>query len=133
MHSPPYGRTESKNQQDRLATRRDQLVVCANCGRGVARKSRHQIFCSARCRQHAAYCENVRRGAFAGGVSTDTALPTKPPKKPNGFNGLQRAKSGSTGRICGPAGVIEQEVFARWNWRAVTSADGVAVEVAIVR
>jgi hypothetical protein len=45
----------------KLATRRDEPVVCAKCGRKTKRRSRQQRYCSARCQNKARL-----RGKFTG-------------------------------------------------------------------
>jgi hypothetical protein len=75
----------------------------------------------------------VAEGRFDPFLGRDTALPTKPPKKSNGFNGLQVAKSGSTLHIYGPRDVIATELFDGRDWTPVLSPDGVITEVARLR
>jgi hypothetical protein len=112
------------------AARRDAPVRCEACGRTVARRSRQQRFCSDRCRDSARR-ENNARTAFKNPVEgQDTGKPTNPPKKSNGFNGLQAAKSGSNPRIFGPRRVVECELIAGLDWTAVVSPDGVVCMVA---
>jgi hypothetical protein len=41
----------ARRSEMKLASRRDEPVTCASCGRKVERKMRGQRFCSARCRQ----------------------------------------------------------------------------------
>ena len=112
------------------AARRDTPVRCVVCGRVVARTSRQQKFCSVRCRQRNAYAENVRTGVFTDVLSQDTALPTKPTQKPNGFNDLRVAKLGSSSRIYGPGRVVEAELFTGMDWSPATSPNGVVCVVA---
>jgi hypothetical protein len=100
------------------------------CGRTVTRHSRQQRYCSDRCRDFARR-ENKARTANKNSVlGEDTGKPTNPPKKLNGFNELQAAKSGSTPRIHAPRRVIERELFAGRDWREEVSPDGVTVQVA---
>ena len=112
------------------AARRDAPVQCAVCGREVTRASRQQKYCSRRCRQQAHYEKSVAEGRFDPLLSPSTALPTKPPKKSNGVNGLQAAKSASTLRIYASRRVIEAELIAGRDWTAVASPDGVVCLVA---
>ena len=112
------------------APRRDAPVRCEVCDRTVVRRSRQQRFCSDRCRDFARR-ENKARTAFKNPVAgQDTGKPTNPPKKSNGFNGLQAAKSGSNPRIFGPRDVIEAELFAGRDWIPRESADSVVCMVA---
>jgi endogenous inhibitor of DNA gyrase (YacG/DUF329 family) len=71
--------------------RKDAPVVCAACGRRVARKSRHHKFCSDRCREWAKGQKRVRK-SFLG---EDTGASPQPPKTSNGNNKLQGTISGS--------------------------------------
>jgi hypothetical protein len=112
------------------AARRDTPVQCAVCGREVTRASRQQKFCSTRCRQQAHYEKLVAEGRFDPVLGQDSALPTNPPKKSNGVNNLQAAKSGSSPCIHGPRRVIECELIDGLNWTAVVSPDGVVCMVA---
>jgi hypothetical protein len=80
----------SKKTERIWATRRDEPVICAACGRKVQRRMRMQRYCGARCR------ENDRgrvRKAFLG---QDTRAPTTPFKKGSRINGLEAAKTGSS-------------------------------------
>jgi hypothetical protein len=124
------GRTNNRflvpNQQQRA--RRDAPFQCACCGRGVARATLHQKFCSARCRvTH--FRKNGHTAIISGGLGQATGRVTHPPKKLNGFKILQAAKSGSTPAICGPQRVIERELFAGREWHEQVSPDGVAIQV----
>jgi hypothetical protein len=96
----------------------------------VRRKSRNQQFCSKRCRQQAHYEKSIAEGRFDPVLGQDSALPTTPLKKLNGFNGLQAAKSRSNPRIFGPRDVIEVELFAGHDWTPVVSPNGVTCMVA---
>jgi endogenous inhibitor of DNA gyrase (YacG/DUF329 family) len=107
------------------ATRRDAPVKCEACGRNVTRHSRQQRYCSDRCREWAKGQGRVRK-SFLG---RDTGASPNPPKKLNGFNGLQAAKSGSTLRIFGPRRVIERELIAGRDWHEEISPDGVVTQV----
>jgi hypothetical protein len=113
--------------------RRNTPVQCPACGREVPRASRQQKFCSTRCRQQAHYEKLVAEGCFDPVLGQDTALPTNPPKKSNGFNDLRAAKSGSTPATYAPREVIAREIIAGRDWREEISPDGVAVQVARFR
>jgi hypothetical protein len=115
------------------ATRRDAPVKCAMCGRTVTRRSRQQKYCSDRCRDFARRENNARTAIKNPVVVADTAEPTNPPKKSNGFNSLRAAKSGSTPAIYAPREVISRELFAGRDWREEVSPDGVVVQVARTR
>jgi hypothetical protein len=112
------------------AARRDAPVRCAVCGRVVARASRQQKFCSARCRKRHAYAENARTDVFSDGLGQYSGNGTNPPKKLNGFNGVQAAKSGSNPMISGPRRVIECELFSSRDWHEAVSPDGVVTKIA---
>jgi endogenous inhibitor of DNA gyrase (YacG/DUF329 family) len=115
------------------ATRRDAPVKCEACGRSVTRHSRQQRYCSDRCRQFALR-ENKARTAIKHPVlGQDTGRVTSPPKKLNGFNGLQSAKSQSTSRIYGPRYVLERELIAGCDWHEEISPDGVVTQVTQLR
>jgi hypothetical protein len=107
------------------------------CGRTVTRHSRQQRFCSDRCRDFARRENNACTAFKNPVVGEDTGKPTNPPKKSNGFKGLQAAKLGPTPRfygsrdvICGRRDVIVTELFEGFNWTAVVSPDGVCCMVA---
>jgi hypothetical protein len=100
------------------------------CGRTVKRRSRQQRYCSDRCRDFARRENNGRTAIKKSVLGQDTREPTNPPKKLNGFNGLQGAKSSSNPRIFAPRHVIERELFAGLDWTAVVSPDGVVCMVA---
>ena len=114
-------------------TRRDAPVKCEACGRSVTRHSRQQRYCSDRCRDFARRENNGRTAIKNSVLGLDTRKPTNPPKKVNGFNGLQAAKSGSTPRIHGPRHVIERELIAGCDWHEEISPDGVVVQVTQLR
>jgi hypothetical protein len=102
-----------------LALRRNEPVVCVNCGRRVARHSRRQIYCSPRCKERG---RGRVRKAFMG---VDTGAPTIPPKNTNLTNGLQATKSRSS--LINNA--IQTEFFGGGKWVRVISPDDVAVDV----
>jgi hypothetical protein len=99
----------------------------------VTRASRQQKYCSTRCRQQAHYGKLVAEGRFDPISGQDTALPTNPPKKSNGVNNLQGAKSGSTPDIYGPRDVIDAELFAGRDWTPIVSPDGVTCNPPILK
>jgi hypothetical protein len=84
------------NNAPAQSARRDAPVICAACGRRVARKSRQQKFCSDRCRDFVRR-ETKARTAIKNLVEVpDTGQPTNPPKSSKETNKLQEEKSGST-------------------------------------
>jgi hypothetical protein len=98
------------------AARRDAPVLCAGCGRSTARKSRHQRFCSPRCRNNGR--GRVRKGRLGG----DTRLPADPHKSGNGINGLQAPKQR-------PSLPINLLGGGSWRWPQKSSAlDRITVE-----
>jgi hypothetical protein len=121
------------SQGKRRQARRDAPLKCAHCHRTVRRKSRHQRFCSRRCRVSAFRAKTT--------VHAPEKVPPYPPtgsrnaqdKKASNPNGLKRKISGSIPHILGPVHVIEAEVVAERDWRKVTSADGVDSFVAHLR
>jgi hypothetical protein len=113
-----------------LTSRRDAPVICAGCGRQVARQARQQRFCSARCKEKARTRargptlttptpveNNERTGIFAHG----------PPEKLNEINRAFQAK------IRGPKRVIDVEVWGGRDWQSRTSSGGVPIEVSRIR
>jgi hypothetical protein len=109
------------------AVRRDAPVPCPVCGRSVERRARQQRFCSAQCK------EKGRTRVRKNFLGRDTGAPTNPPKKSRNVNNVQGAKSGSRGRISGPARVIAIECFDGREWTQTVSTDGVACEVGVLR
>jgi hypothetical protein len=103
---------------------RDAPVRCPVCDKRVQRRARQQTYCSRKCRQRAHYDKSVAEGR------KDTRLPTNPPQKSCNFSELQATKTGSSLRIYGPAGVIEREVFGRFQWREIVSPDGIRCQIA---
>jgi hypothetical protein len=77
-------------------SRRDAPVKCVACGRTVSRKSRHQRYCSDRCRDYARRENKARTAIKNPVVGQDAAKPTNPHFLSNKNNGLQGAKSGSS-------------------------------------
>jgi hypothetical protein len=110
-----------------LTSRRDAPVICAGCGRQVARRARQQRFCSARCQEKAR--TRVRKTV----LGRDTRAPRNPPKKHKQFKALQRAKMLSSTRIWGPADVIDAEVWGGREWQPAISGGGVEIEVGRLR
>jgi hypothetical protein len=91
------------------ASRRDEPVVCASCGRKTARRMRGQRYCSAQCRERG---RGRVRKAFLG---RDTGAPATPHENANVSRGLQRHKSRSyplanAARIIGPRIVLDTEL-----------------------
>ena len=111
------------------AARRDEPVQCRACGRTVPRISRSQRFSSTRCRKRD-FEKNGRTRVILADRYQDTRDHDAPSQKPNNFNGLQGAKSGSNPRIYGPRRVIEVELLAGRDWTPVVSPDGVVCMVA---
>lgn len=75
-----------------LALNRFAPVVCKTCGRKVARASRTQLYCSARCQ------EKGRTRVRKAGLTTDTRAPCGPPKFVNKNSALQGRKIASDPR-----------------------------------
>jgi hypothetical protein len=119
----------------RAIVRRDAPVVCASCGREVARRARQQRFCSDRCKERGRTRCRKKRAVHALKIEPrhpPSDAPTNPPKKASKFNGVQRAKSRSSPRILAPAQVVVVEVFGG-AWNEVTSSDGVAIQTRRIR
>jgi hypothetical protein len=118
--------TDWNSATTRLAHRRDQAVLCDHCGRKVRRKSRHQRFCSRRCRVSA-----HRAKTFVQAIKKRRRYPPTGDET-NASNIVSNSKRvpqrflGSSPHIRGPKHVIEDEVVAGRDWRQVTSADGIA-------
>ncbi len=113
-----------------LARRRDAVVICPCCSKRVPRKARRQRFCSRKCRQRAHYAKLVAEGRFTPLLSRDSGRPTHPPRSLLKSNGFSEQKSGPTVGISGPCFVVDAEIIRRWNWREVSSPDGVRCLVA---
>jgi hypothetical protein len=107
-----------------VATRRDEPIVCAKCGKRTKRRMRGQKYCSRVCRERA---RQRSRKAFLG---QDTRAPATPTKKLNGIKALAAAKRRSSYDICGPSRVIKSECSAGREWKLVISPDGVPAWVA---
>jgi hypothetical protein len=118
-----------------LARRRDEPVICANpkCGRTVRRRSRHQRYCSSRCRVSAHRAKKAVEPTKIVARYPRSGHETRPPKKAQDFNGLQDRFSRSTLRISGPRHVIEVEVFGGRVWQALVGPDGIAVQLSRLR
>jgi len=117
----------SAPQQLHQASRRDQPVVCATCGRKVARRMRGQHYCSARCRDRG---RGRSRKAFLG---KDTRAPATPVKNTHDLKVLGTVKKRSSNAPVSLARVIQIECFDPHHWEQVTSPDGVTVQVAQLR
>src|SRR5262252_7682409 len=83
-----------------LATRRDEPIVCAKCGKTKKRRMRGQKYCSRICRERS---RDRCRKAFLG---QDTRAPATPTKKRNDLNGLAAAQRRASYNICGPSHAI---------------------------
>jgi hypothetical protein len=132
MHGRINNLETQARQGHRLAVSRGAFVECP-CGRRVNRKSRHQRFCSHRCREKARRQEIGRTAIFSSGLGQDTGGVTNPPKKPNPNSTLQTAKARSSPRIYGPREVLAVEVLGGRVWEPKTSTDGVACLVSRLR
>jgi|SRR5215472_7429386 len=109
-------------------SRRDEPVICASCGRQVARQARQQRFCSTRCRDAARtrirapattlapVKNNERTAVFAHG----------PPEKPNVINRAQI-------RIRAPRHVLDVEMWGGRPWQDAVSGGGVAIQISRLR
>jgi hypothetical protein len=110
-------------------SRRDAPVICAGCGRQVARQARQQRFCSARCKEKARTRargptlttptpveNNERTGVFAHG----------PSEKLNIIKRAQRP-------IQAPQRVLDVVVWGGRDWQSRTSSGGVPIEVSRLR
>jgi hypothetical protein len=114
----------------RLASRRDEPVVCESpgCGRKVERRMRGQRFCSSRCRDRA---RGRSRKAFLG---KDTRAPTSPTKFRNKVKNLQAIDDRSSlTKSALLARVIQVECVEPHRWTEKVSPDGVKVWVAQLR
>jgi hypothetical protein len=117
------------------ALRRDAPVVCASCGREVARRARQQRFCSDRCKERGrARC---RKKTAVHALKLEPRYPPSGasanlPKKASNFNGMQKEKSRSSPHILAPAQVAAVEIFGG-AWHEATSSDGVAIQTRRVR
>jgi hypothetical protein len=112
----------------RLASRRDQVVVCESCGERVERRMRGQRFCSTRCRDRA---RGRSRKAFLG---KDTRVPTSPARFRNKCNNLPAIiDESSPAKSVLLARAIQVECFYPHQWAQKVSPDGVKVWVAPLR
>jgi hypothetical protein len=110
-------------------------VVCASCGREVARRARQQRFCSDRCKERGRTRCRKKTAVHALKIEPrypPSGAPTNPPKKASNFNGVQREKSRSSPHILAPAQVLAVEVFGG-AWHEATSSDGVAIQASRIR
>jgi len=120
----PGTRRTERGERKALATRHDEPVVCAKCGKRTKRHMRGQKYCSRICRERS---RDRSRKAFLG---QDTRAPATPIKKRHGISTLAAAKRRSSYDICGPAHVIKSECYAGREWKLVISPDGVSAWVA---
>ena len=107
------------HKTEELATRRDEPVVCAKCGKKTKRRMRGQKYCSRICRERS---RDRSRKAFLG---QDTRAPATPTKNRTDVNDLAAALRRWSHGICGPSHVIESECYAGREWKSVVSPDGV--------
>jgi len=117
------------------ALRRDAPVVCASCGREIARRARQQRFCSDRCKERGRTRCRKKTAVHALKIEPrypSSGAPTDPPKKASNFNAVQRAKSRPSLHILAPAQVVAVEVFGG-VWHESTSSDGVAIQTRRIR
>jgi hypothetical protein len=134
QNRPANSPTADTTQASR-ALRRDAPVVCASCGREVARRARQQRFCSDRCKERGRTRCRKKTDVHASKNEprySSSGAPTNPLKKTSGFNGLQRAKSLSSHHIFAPAQVLAVEVFGR-TWEHAISSDGIAIQTSRIR
>jgi hypothetical protein len=96
-----------------LALHRGAPVVCAQCGKQTARRSR---YCSDRCRN-----QNARQRVKTGEMDHDSQTDTNHPKKTSNINGLEARIPRSS--LVNNA--IQTEYFGGGRWKEVTSPDGV--------
>jgi hypothetical protein len=126
---PDNSLSDTADLQTRLALHRDQPVTCAHCGRIVKRKSRHQKFCSNRCRVSAHRAEAIKIHQ----CYPSSGAETKATKIASNSNCLHEQFSRSTAHISGPAHVIKIEVLDRHKWHGSVSPDGVPHWIAYLR
>jgi hypothetical protein len=109
---------------------RDKQVTCVHCGRTARRKSRHQTFCSRRCRVSAHRARMAIQPMKISPRYPHSGDETQARKNASIYSRLRKRFSGSTPRIFGPLHVIEAEVYGGRDWRREVSPDGVVVDVA---
>src|SRR5262249_54659156 len=110
-------------------------VVCASCGREVARRARQQRFCSTRCKERGRTRCRKKTAVHALKIEPrypPGGAPTNPLKKASNFNALQRAKTLSSKRIFAPADVLAVEIFDR-PWKPAISSNGLPISIAPLR
>jgi hypothetical protein len=107
-----------------LATRRDEPVVCAKCGKRTKRRMRGQKYCSRTCRERSR--ERCRK-AF---LDHNACAPATSKKNHRYSSSLAAAKRRGSHEICGPSHVIKSECYASREWKLVISPDGVPAWVA---
>jgi hypothetical protein len=121
-------KADTAPQRRRLASRRDQSVVCEKCGAKVERRMRGQRFCSALCRDRA---RGRSRKAFLG---KDTRAPTTSAKFRSKANNLPAIiDESSQAKSVLLARAIQVECFHPHQWVEKVSSDGVRVWVAQLR
>jgi len=103
-------------------------VVCAGCGRQVARTSHRQQFCSTKCRMQ----ENGRGRVRKASLGLDTGAPTIGQKNNNKNSPMQGANLLSPPRILASAQVLAVELLDR-DWKPAISSDGIHIEIAELR
>lgn len=115
-------RSEVHKRKD-FATRRDEPVVCAKCGKKTKRRMRGQKYCSRICRERG---RERSRKAFLG---QNARAPATPKKNRADSNALAAALRRASHGICGPSRVIESECYVGREWKRVISPDGVPAQV----
>jgi hypothetical protein len=89
-------------------------VICASCGKRVARNGRTQRYCSARCRDRG---RGRGRKALLG---QDTRAPATPHKSASNINALQGAKTRSSSFENAPLNILGG---GRFRWPATPRLD----------
>jgi hypothetical protein len=118
-------RTSSRPPQGR-AGNGTHCVACG-CPLHPKRGSRRQRYCSDACRQAA-----FRTKKWASRYETPDPLRSVENNSHKSI-GCERGFGDRASHICGPAHVIESEVFGNRRWRRVTSPDGVTCEMSTCR
>ena len=109
--------------------------ACAGCGAPLIGCRADTIYCGPTCRQrgHRAVTErpdDVRAGP-PNSANCTAVVSRLDPRSTRSRN--PRNAGGSVAPITGPVAVVEVEVFAARDWRAVVSSDGVVCEVSPLR
>jgi hypothetical protein len=99
-----------------LALHRGAPVVCVQCGKQTARRSRQQRYCSDRCRN-----QNARLCVKTDKVGQDSQTVTNPPKKPSKINSSEAPFPRSS--LVNNA--VQTEYFGGGRWHEIISPDGV--------